>query len=92
MPSMRTITVALGWDAIRGQPQYRLEIPEAPTEILVSDTMGARRDRIWGPLQLGCHLAVEKAMRRSHDEDEARYHRNRPAMKVCPYDPACRFV
>lgn len=90
--SVNDIEIPFGWDAIRGRPQFVLTIPGAPAEILLSDTMGARRENIWGPLQLLSHLVVDAAYKRKHDEDEASYHRNRPAQKVCPYDPACRFV
>lgn len=89
---MTNILVPVGWDAMRGEPQFTLAFPQPGTEHMVSDTIWARRERIWGPLQLASHLAVTTAMKRAHDQDEARYHRLRPALKECPYDPACRFL
>jgi hypothetical protein len=88
---MNDIVIPLGWNAIRCEPLHQFTLPGIPDEVLMSDTMGERRERIWGPLQLLSHLVVNQAFKRSHDEDEARYHRNRPALKTCPYDPACRF-
>lgn len=89
---MNDLLVPIGWDAMRGQPAFQLRIPSPPAEVLLSDTMMARLERIKMPVQMVTHVAVNEATQRSHDADEARWHRNRPAVKHCPYDDACRFV
>ena len=88
---MNSLAVPVAWDAMQGVHVYAVaEMP--PDEVLVSDTMIERQLRIYQPLALMAHFAVSAGASRSHDEDEARYHRNRPAQKTCPFDPGCRFV
>lgn len=83
--------VTVGWNALEGIPVQAV-IGMPPVEVLMSDGIEARRERIWGPLHLASHFAVMAAFKRSHDADGAKHHRNRPALKQCPHDNACRFV
>lgn len=85
-----TIKVPIAWDAMRGEP-INFHIPMPPTYVLLSGTMEARHTFITQPLQARMVTVAGNATRRSHDEDEARWHRNRPMVKSCPYDSACRF-
>lgn len=85
------IRVPLAWDAIRGE-DVCLTFKAPPLEVLLSDGPITRLERIFVPLRFVAKVAVDEAVKRSHDDDEARWHQNRPALKTCPYDEACRFA
>lgn len=90
--SMHVIEVPVGWDAIRGEPAFTIRFEQPPTEVMLSEVTMERLQRIWGPVRFTAQIAVAEAMERFHDADEAAYHEQRPAAKLCPFDEACRFV
>lgn len=38
------------------------------------------------------HGAVDRAMKRAHDRNPAKYHLGRPKQRRCSFDPACPFT
>jgi hypothetical protein len=86
------VVIPVGWNWLLGEPAHEVRFEWPPNEILLSNTMIERQMRVWQPLRVMVDLAVSRAMKAIHDGAEARYHAARPAHKVCPFDPACRFV
>lgn len=86
-----TLKVPVAWDAMRGVP-IEVHIPMPSTTQLVSDEPLTRLQRFWWPFQAIVMEAVNAMGLASHDGDAARWHANRPSLKSCPFDNACRFV
>lgn len=86
------VVVPLGWNALEGRPQFEVRFAAAPTEVMLSEVTTERMARITMPLAFEAQAAVARSAAKSHDVDEAEYHANRPSMKHCPFDNACRFV
>lgn len=92
MLSMSAIELPVGWDALRGEPAFTIRFEQPGTHISLAEASMDRVKRIFGPLTWTVSSAVDVAFDRSHADNPALYHEHRPSMRVCPFDPACRFV
>lgn len=92
MLSMSAIEVPVGWDALRGEPAFTIRFEQPGTHIMLSEASLEKVRRVFGPVPFTASMAVGRAVEQGHADAPFTYHEHRPAMKACPYDPACRFV